>query len=1829
MTASFDPVYGTLTITGNNLDNVIIVSRNAAGNLLVNGGAVPILGGVATVANTSLIVIYGLGGHDQLTLDESNGALPKAYMVGDVGNDTLTGGSGDDILIGGPGDDILLGKGGIDDLFGGDNNDTLTGGDADDRVYGEAGNDRLIWNPGDDTDLNEGGDGIDTVQVNGGNGAEVFTTTANGTRVRFDRFNPAPFFLDIGTCEDLVVNCNGGDDSFSATGNLAALIKITVDGGPGKDTLLGSNGIDLLIGGDDDDFIDGQQGNDVALMGNGNDTFQWDPGDGSDTVEGQSGTDTLLFNGSGGAEFFEVGAYGTRVLLTRNLGNILMDLDDIEVIDLNALGGIDSVTIHDLGGTDVASVNVDLAATIGGTVGDTIADTVIINGTSGDDVFTAALPNGQLVVNGLATAVSVEHFDAGLDTVRINGLEGDDVLDASAVGTDGPLLILDGGPGGDVLLGGAGADTLLGGEGDDVLFGGFGNDVLDGGVGENLIFQDGANSTSGIVTIFGNAAANTITISRDAGGNILSNGVPITGASITNTVMIRVFGLGGNDTITLNEASGALPGSRLFGGAGQDTLTGGSGGDLLFGGRDNDTLLGKGGFDFLFGGDDNDTLTGGDADDQVFGEGGDDRMIWNPGDDTDLNEGGAGTDTVEVNGGGGDEVFTTTANGARVRFDRINPAPFSIDIGTSEKLVLNANGGNDSFSATGNLAALIQITVDGGAGNDTILGSNGADLLLGGDGDDFIDGQQGNDTVFMGANNDVFQWDPGDGSDIVEGQDGTDTMLFNGSAGAEIFESSANGARVRFTRNLGNIVMDLDDVEVIDLNTLGSADTLTVNDMSGTDLIELNADLAGTIGGAAGDGAADVIIVNGTNGDDIIDIVGSGSSVSVLGLSARVNILNSEGANDSLVINALGGEDGVTATTLPAGVIKLTIDGGAGDDTLLGSQGADTFLGGAGDDFIFGDNGNDVAFMGANNDVFQWDPGDGSDTVEGQDGTDTLLFFGANIAENVDVTANGGRVIFFRNVGSVTMDLDDVETIDFRALGGADNIVAGDLSGTDVTAINLDLRGPNGGGDGAADTVTVNGTQIDDVFGAAGDAGGINVFGLHTVVNIIFQEQANDRLTLNALGGDDVVDASSLEADGIQLTMNGGLGADVFLGSEGNDLINGGDGDDTALMGAGDDTFVWNPGDDNDILEGQSGLDTMLFNGAAIAEQINIFANGGRVIFFRDVASVTMDLNDVESIDFTARGGADTTTVQDLSGTDVIQINLNLQSTPGSGAGDGAADTIIVQGTNGDDVVLVNGDATGVSVLGLAARVNITGAEAANDRLTVNALSGEDIVDASGLDASGIQFAADGGAGDDILLGGGGADTLSGASDNDVLLGGPGNDVLDGGVGENTILQDGPNAPGAIVTIFGNNVANNITISRDAAGNILSNGQVIPGATVANTALIRVFGMGDNDTITLNEANGALPAAVLYGGVGSDTITGGSGGDFIFGGSGDDTLLGKGGFDFLFGGDDNDTLTGGDADDFVFGEVGSDRMIWNPGDDTDLNEGGSGDDTVEVNGGNGAETFTTTANGTRVRFDRLDPAPFSIDIGTSENLVLNANGGNDSFSATGNLAALIKIIVDGGAGDDTILGSNGADVLLGGDNNDFIDGQQGNDTVFMGAGNDTFQWDPGDGSDIVEGQDGADTLLFNGSAGAEIFEATANGGRVLFTRNIGTILMDMNDVETINLNTLGNTDSVILNNMSGTDLTGLIIDLAGTIGGSTGDGLADTITVNGTGLADNISVTADTFLGVVFVSGLPTNVRIAHAEVAIDDLIINGLGGTDVFNVNPQATTLIGVTTNQ
>lgn len=487
--------------------------------------------------------------------------------------------------------------------------------------------------------------------------------------------------------------------------------------------------------------------------------------------------------------------------------------------------------------------------------------------------------------------------------------------------------------------------------------------------------------------------------------------------------------------------------------------------------------------------------------------------------------------------------------------------------------------------------------------------------------------------------------------------------------------------------------------------------------------------------------------------------------------------VHARGGDDLVVIDESNGSFTDTEIT--------SINGDGGNDTLLGGSGPETLRGGDGDDIIDGSEGDDLVFMGHGDDAFQWTRGDGSDTIDGEGGADAVHFFGSDEPELIEVRTDGGNVELEHHQDNAALDLVQVESIDLRTLGGADDVVVDDLSGTDMTGITVDLRGTDGGGDEAADAVTIRGTNSADVFGAAGDVGGIIVFGLQAAVEMYFTEPGLDQLTLEALAGDDVVDATSLEAGAIQLTITGGLGDDVMLGSEDNDLIVGGDGNDLALMNAGDDTFVWSPGDDDDILEGQGGFDEMIFNGANVAEQIDIFANGGRVFFTRDVANVVMDLDDVERISFLARGGADTILVDDLSGTDAVAIEVELAEETAIAA----PDTIFVQGTAGDDVIVVFGDSTGTTVLGLSVAVDITGAAPSDDRVTINALAGDDVVDGSGLEVGAIQLTANGGADHDVLMGGDGHDVLVGGSGDDVLLGGPGLDVLDGGSGDNVVIQ--------------------------------------------------------------------------------------------------------------------------------------------------------------------------------------------------------------------------------------------------------------------------------------------------------------------------------------------------------------------------------------------------------------------------------------------------------
>ncbi|MFL6854487.1 MAG: calcium-binding protein [Sphingomicrobium sp.] len=255
------------------------------------------------------------------------------------------------------------------------------------------------------------------------------------------------------------------------------------------------------------------------------------------------------------------------------------------------------------------------------------------------------------------------------------------------------------------------------------------------------------------------------------------------------------------------------------------------------------------------------------------------------------------TELVRVNGGDGNDVIT---------LDETNgPLPAAELNGGDGNDTLTGGSGNDRLSGQDGTDTLTggagNDTLSGGGGNDFITGGAGNDTLLGGSGNDFLDGDQGADVAILGAGNDVFRWDQGDGSDKVDGGSGFDEMVFNGFGVAEQFNLSASGDHALFTRVQGNIIMDLHDIEKVTVNALGGADTVTINDPSGTGISEIDINLG--IGGA-GDGAADTIFINA--GTDVSVVDHGNGDLTILGLSgATVQITDFEASNDHLVIDGI------------------------------------------------------------------------------------------------------------------------------------------------------------------------------------------------------------------------------------------------------------------------------------------------------------------------------------------------------------------------------------------------------------------------------------------------------------------------------------------------------------------------------------------------------------------------------------------------------------------------------------------------------------------------------------------------------------------------------------------------------------------------------------------------------------------------------------------------------------------------------------------------------------------------------------------------------------
>jgi len=245
---------------------------------------------------------------------------------------------------------------------------------------------------------------------------------------------------------------------------------------------------------------------------------------------------------------------------------------------------------------------------------------------------------------------------------------------------------------------------------------------------------------------------------------------------------------------------------------------------------------------------------------------------------------------------------------------------------------------------------------------------------------------------------------------------------------------------------------------------------------------------------------------------------------------SRIEVFTSSGSDQFRVDQANGVIDE------PA-----TVSGGSGNDSLNGGDGIELFISGSGNDAVDGNRGNDSAVLGSGRDSFRWDPGDGSDVVEGRSGTDTLDFNGAGGPENMSLSANGGRSLFLRDAGTIRMDMDGVERLDLTALGGPDTFTVEDMAGTDFRQADVDLSGPAGGGDGESDSVTVNGTDRSDRIDVETDGARVDVEGLRTEVRITGSE-TSDALQVNSLGGNDDVDVEQAVFALIGVTVDLGSG---------------------------------------------------------------------------------------------------------------------------------------------------------------------------------------------------------------------------------------------------------------------------------------------------------------------------------------------------------------------------------------------------------------------------------------------------------------------------------------------------------------------------------------------------------------------------------------------------------------------------------------------------------------------------------------------------------------
>jgi Ca2+-binding RTX toxin-like protein len=653
--------------------------------------------------------------------------------------------------------------------------------------------------------------------------------------------------------------------------------------------------------------------------------------------------------------------------------------------------------------------------------------------------------------------------------------------------------------------------------------------------------------------------------------------------------------------------------------------------------------------------------------------------------------------------------------------------------------------------------------------------------------------------------------------------------------------------------------------------------------------------------------------------------------------------------------------------------------------------------------------------------------------------------------------------------------------------GGSDDLIGGagadamnggdgqDLASyrTSTTGVTIDMNNAaNGTGDAKGDTFSsiegIEGTDYDDVV-HANNAGIIIVGGL-----------GKDSL-YGGTGEDSVAYVAG--SQGVTVDLDGGTGqygladGDTYSSIEN---VYGTSFDDTITGNASNNKLYGGAG--NDYFNGHSGND--LFDGGAGTKD--------RVDYYDAAAGVVVDLNDAKN-NLGEAAGDTLVGIEELDGT---KYNDTLIGNGSDNHFDGwEGDDVLIGGAGADQ--LHGGDGFD-TVSYRTASVGVVADLADSTKNTGDALD-DSYADIEALEGSAFGDTLRGDINDNTLRGLAGDDTLIGGMGNDVLDGGLGADTLDGGDGDMDVVDYTAADTGVYLDL--NDSKNN---AGGALGDKLSNIEIVLGSDFADTIV------------------GDVESNILYGGKGSDRLSGGAGksGDYYQGGDGfdvvtyaasnasvtvdlkdntkstgdatkdvfmdieavegsnfDDVLRADttGGIN-LYGLDGNDTLTSDVAGDILSGGAGNDKLFGNGGDDAliggsgaDMLDGGSGTDRASYEDATSAITIDL-ATGVHTG-DAKGDTYISIEsyTGSAFNDTMKGSTGDDIFDGGKG-----DDLLSGGAGNDHIEGGEGKDWLEGGDGNDALIGGDGDDTAIGRIGDDTLMG--GNGNDSLYGSQGQDNL---------------------------------------------------------------------------------------------------------------------------------------------------------